>query len=152
MYHCALPTWLPDVTSSNVTLHRRGLPWKGGMHTYATGRRGFLPIRESFDRKWHYETSCDSVELALENMGARMPDRKCPCVLSRTAGSYNLIIFYELALSLVICPFPPILFSWVAPSIITQPFFQVFSDMFEVLCGTPMVYFITSAFLLWYFC
>jgi hypothetical protein len=25
--------------------------------------------------------------------------------------SYNLIIFYELALSLVICPFPAILFS-----------------------------------------
>ena len=45
-------------------------------------------------------------------------------VLSRTSGSYSLIIFYELALSLVICPFPAILFSWRAPSIITQPFFS----------------------------
>jgi hypothetical protein len=43
-------------------------------------------------------------------------------VLSRTPGSYNHIIFYELALSLVIYPFSVILFSWVAPSIITQPF------------------------------
>ena len=58
-------------------------------------------------------------------------------VLSRTSGSYNLIIFYELALSLVFCPFPALLFSWGAPSIITQPFFRVFSDMFEVLCSTP---------------
>ena len=56
-------------------------------------------------------------------------------MLSRTSGSYSLIIFYELALSLVICPFPAILNSWGVPSIITQPFFRVFSDMFEVLCG-----------------
>jgi hypothetical protein len=96
--------------------------------------------------------TCGPVELALENMGARMCDRTCPCVLSRSSGSYNLIIFYDLTLSLVICPFPAILFSWGAPSIITQPFFQVFSDMFEVLCGTPMVYSITSAISLWYFC
>ena len=49
-------------------------------------------------------------------------------VLSRTSGSYNLIIFYELALSLVFCPFPAILFSWGALSMITQPFFRVFSN------------------------
>ena len=67
-------------------------------------------------------------------------------VLSRTTGSYNLIIFYELALSLVICPFPAILFSWGAPSIITHPFFRLFSDMFEVLCSTPRVFSITSVF------
>ena len=72
-------------------------------------------------------------------------------VLSRTSGSYNLIIFYELVLSLVICPFPAILFLWGAPSIITQPFFRVFSDMFEVLCSTLRVLSMTSAFSLWYF-
>ena len=71
-------------------------------------------------------------------------------VLSRTSGSYNLIIFYELALSLVFCPFPAI-FSWGMLSIITQPFFRVFSDMFEVLCSTPMMFSTTSAFSLWYF-
>ena len=36
-------------------------------------------------------------------------------VISRTSASYNRF----LALSLVICPFPAILFSWGAPSIIT---------------------------------
>jgi hypothetical protein len=53
-----------------------------------------------------------------------------PCHFIFSIVSYNLIIFYKLALSLVICPFPAILFSWRAPSIITQPFFRVFSDMF----------------------
>jgi hypothetical protein len=52
-----------------------------------------------------------------------------------TSEFYSLIIFYELALSLVVCPFPAILNSWGAPSIITQPFFRVFLDMSEVLCG-----------------
>ena len=41
-------------------------------------------------------------------MGARMRDRKFPGVLSMTSGSYSFIIVYELALSLVICPFPAI--------------------------------------------
>jgi len=80
-----------------------------------------------------------------------MRDRKFPGVLFMTSGSYSFIIVYELALSLVICPFPAILFSWGAPSIITQPFFRVFSDISEVLCSTPMVFSITSAFSLWYF-
>ena len=34
-----------------------------------------------------------------------------PAILFSSCASYNLIIFYELALSLVICPFPAILFS-----------------------------------------
>jgi hypothetical protein len=34
-------------------------------------------------------------------------------VFSTTSASYNLIIFYELALLLVICPFPAILFSYI---------------------------------------
>jgi len=34
-----------------------------------------------------------------------------PAILFSLSASYNLIIFYELALSLVICPFPAILFS-----------------------------------------
>ena len=34
-----------------------------------------------------------------------------PAILFSLCASYNLIIFYELALSLVICPFPAILFS-----------------------------------------
>jgi hypothetical protein len=46
-----------------------------------------------------------------------MRDRKCHWVLSRTSVSYNLIIFCELALSLVFCPFPALLCSWGAPSI-----------------------------------
>ena len=59
-------------------------------------------------------------------------------VLSRTSGPYNLIIFYELALSLVICPFPTVLFSWGAPSIITfltkVCCFRICS---RLLCSTP---------------
>jgi hypothetical protein len=34
-----------------------------------------------------------------------------PAILFSLCASYNLIIFYELALLLVICPFPAILFS-----------------------------------------
>jgi hypothetical protein len=34
-----------------------------------------------------------------------------PAILFSFSVSYNLIIFYELALSLVICPFPALLFS-----------------------------------------
>jgi hypothetical protein len=33
-----------------------------------------------------------------------------PAILFSLSPSYNLIIFYQLALSLVICPFPAILF------------------------------------------
>jgi hypothetical protein len=59
-------------------------------------------------------------------------------VLSRTSGSYNLIIFYKLALSLVICTFPAILCSWGAPSIITfltkVCCFRICS---RLLCSTP---------------
>jgi hypothetical protein len=36
-----------------------------------------------------------------------------PAILFSLSVSYNLIIFYEQALSLVICPFPAILFSLV---------------------------------------
>jgi hypothetical protein len=38
-------------------------------------------------------------------------DMKNTAILFSLSVSYNLIIFYELALSLVICPFPAILFS-----------------------------------------
>ena len=34
-----------------------------------------------------------------------------PAILFSLSAAYNLIIFYELALSLVICPFPTILYS-----------------------------------------
>jgi hypothetical protein len=34
-----------------------------------------------------------------------------PAILFSLSASYNLIIFYELALLLIICPFPAILFS-----------------------------------------
>ena len=34
-----------------------------------------------------------------------------PAILFSLSACYNLIIFYDLALSLVICPFPAILFS-----------------------------------------
>ena len=37
-----------------------------------------------------------------------------PAILFSLSASYNIIIFYELALSLVICPFPAILFSLAA--------------------------------------
>ena len=125
-----------DLIKHHVT--PKGFPWKGRVRAYAT-------------RSCAISDQTSTIGLTLENMGARMRDRKFPGVLSMTSGSYSFIIVYELALSLVICPFPAILFSWGAPSIITQPFFRVFSDMSEVLCSTPMVFSITSAFSLWYF-
>ena len=139
------------VIKLNVT--PKGFHWKGGMLPCTTGSRIFLPIRAYFDRKWRYETSYDPAELPLENMGAHMRDRKCPWVWSYLfSKSYNLIILYELTLSLVICPFTAILFSWGAPSIITfltkVCCFRICS---RLLCSTPRVISTTSAFSLWYF-
>jgi hypothetical protein len=46
-----------------------------------------------------------------------------PAILFSLSASYNLIIFYELALLLVICPFPAILFS-LSPSFFLLFFLQ----------------------------
>ena len=78
---CALypPYWGLFIRSDVIKRHvtPNASPWKGGMGACATGSRGFLPIRESLDRIWRYETSCDPVELSLDNMEARMRNRKC---------------------------------------------------------------------------
>jgi len=84
MYHCAWPTWLPEVTS--VTWPRRGFPWKGGVLACATESCAISD-----------QTSTEGIP--LEGWDARMRDRKCPWVLSIPSASYNLIIFYELTLS-----------------------------------------------------
>jgi hypothetical protein len=60
---------------------------------------------------------------------------------SKKKAPEPVAIFYELALSLVICPFPAILFSWGAPSIITQPFFVCVREhpmgTFDRVCALP---------------
>ena len=70
---------------------------------------------------------------------------------SRDPGSYNLIIFYELALSLVFCPFHAILFSWGVPSIIIfltkVCCFRICSRCCVVL---EVVYHVRVAFLLYF--
>jgi hypothetical protein len=71
-------------------------------------------------------------------------------VLSRTSGSYSLIIFYELALSLIICPFPAILFTLRAPSIITQPFFKgVFGYVFHHVRVLVVVFLLNNLRVKW---
>ena len=128
------------------------MPWKSGVRASATGSYTISAIVGPFHRKWRHQTSPDPLGATLgrvvcthaEPEAVQYPIKRFPkgfrwkiwehactiasaiCVLSRTSGSYNLIIFYELALSLVICPFPAILFSLGAPSIIAQPFFWCF--------------------------
>jgi hypothetical protein len=126
-------------------------PWRGGVRACATGSCAISTLLWPFHRKWRHQTSRDPECFHWKSPVCACAIGSALGVLSRTSGSYNLIIFYELALSLVICPFPAILFSWGVPSIITQPFCRLFSDMFEVLCSTPRVFSITSAFSLWYF-
>ena len=65
-------------------------------------------------------------------------------VLSRTSAS---MIVYELTLSLVICPFSAILFSWGAPSIIT---FLTKVCCFRICCVVLQAVQGVSAFSLWY--
>ena len=108
MYHCTWSTWLPEVTSrdpegvslrrvracttgiyaistpsgafslevtsSNVTWLQRGS--LGKVRTCATGSCAIFALVGPFDRKWRHQTS--PVGLQLENMRARMRDRKCP--------------------------------------------------------------------------
>ena len=80
----------------------------------------------------------------LENIRARMRDRKCPRVVSRTLASY----YPFPALSLIICPFPAILFSSRAPSIIT---FLTKVCCFRICCVVLQAVQGVSAFSLWYF-
>ena len=111
-----------DVIKRHVT--PKGFTCKRGMHACATGSRDFSLLeslltgndvikRHPQSFPWKIWERAYAIESALR-------------VLSRTFGSYNLIIFCELALSLVFCPFPALLFSWGSPSIITQPFFGCF--------------------------
>jgi hypothetical protein len=122
-------------TECNVTKGHvipKGFPWKGGVRACAIGICAVFSLVGSFHRKWHHQTSRDPKGIPLEAWGARMCNRKLcnirlnvirraslgkygsaharPEVPSRTPGSYNLIIFYELVLSLVISPFPPFYF------------------------------------------
>ena len=134
-----------DVTECHVT--RRG-SLEGYAHVH--------PEVAQYPPQWGLFTGNDVIKRHPQGFPWKIWERECATgsvigVLSRTSASYNLIICYELALSLVICPFPAILCSWGAPSIITQPFFRLFSAMFEVLYSTPRVFSISSAFPLWYF-
>jgi hypothetical protein len=70
-----------DVTKSHVT--PKEFPWKGGVRTCTTGSCTLSAQVGPFHRKdgVHACTIFDQrspVGLPLENMGARMHDRKCP--------------------------------------------------------------------------
>jgi hypothetical protein len=168
MYHCAWPevAWLPDVTP-------KGVPLEG----CAIGSCGISALLGPFHRKWRHQTSRDPEgdpwkcarmrNRKLRNIrpsGAFSPKvtssnvtrRASPGtgshvigsalgVLSRTSAS---MIVYELTLSLVICPFPAILFSWGAPSIIT---FLTQVCCFRICCVVLQAVQGVSAFSLWYF-
>ena len=111
-----------DVIKRHVT--PKGFTCKRGMRACATGSRGFSLLESLL-------TGNDLIKRHPHSFPWKIWERAYAIesahgVLSRTFGSYNLIIFYELALSLASCPFPALLFSWGAPSIITQPFFGCF--------------------------
>ena len=72
--------------------------------TCATGSCAIFTLVGPFDRKWCYETLPRSDRRGVEGVCMR---NTCP------SGPFSP----ELALSLVICPFPAILFAWGAPSI-----------------------------------
>jgi len=145
MYHCARPevAWLPDVTS--VTWPRRGFPWNGGVRACNRKLRNIRPSGH-FHRKWRHQTSPEG---GSPGTGSHVIGSALGVWSYLFSKSYNLIIFYELALSLVICPFSAILFSWEAFNNYISYKSLLFSDMFEVLCSTPRVS--ASAFSLWYF-
>ena len=90
---------------------------------YAQPEVAQYPLVRPFDRK-----------LATGNAFPRFflsSSTKCWLgVFSTTSASYNLIIFYELALLLVICPFPAILFSYIIVCIYIYIY---------MLCSTPRV-------------
>ena len=87
----------------------RGFHWEDGVRACAIGSCEISALVGPFHRKWRHQTT---------------PEGGSPRTVSHVIGSglgvwsylfsksYNIIIFYELALSLVICPFPVILFSW----------------------------------------
>jgi hypothetical protein len=121
--------WLPD-----VTWPRRGFPW---VCTCATGSCTISALVGTFHWKWRHQTSPEGIPLEgcvhaqpevvqypikrhKEGFPRKICERACVIgsalgVLSMTSGSY----YRFLALSLVICPFPTILFSWGVLSIIT---------------------------------
>ena len=109
MHHCAWPTWLPK-----VRWPRMGS--LGRVRARATRNCTISALVGPLHRKWRNQVSSVGLPLELE---VTWPEGPLWKVLSRTSASYNLIIFYEIAFSLVICPFPAILFSLGAPSIIT---------------------------------
>jgi len=124
MYHCTwpevaqYPPYWDRFTGSDVIkrhLTPKEFTWKGGMRACPTGSRWILPIREYFDRKWRYETSCDPVELPLENMEARMGDQKWG--------------FPAFVLTIVVVQNVPLR---MTGSEGCPPFCRVFLDIFEV--------------------
>jgi hypothetical protein len=170
MYHCAWPevAWLPDVTPKGVPLEGcahaqsevveyppfwglftesdvikhhvtpQGIPWKCARMR----NRKLRNIRPSgaFSPK---VTSSNVTRRASPGTGSHVIGSALG-VLSRTSAS---MIVYELTLSLVICPFPAILFSWGAPSIIT---FLTKVCCFRICCVVLQAVQGVSAFSLWY--
>jgi hypothetical protein len=171
MYHCAWPevAWLPDVTPKGVPLEGcahaqsevveyppfwglftesdvikhhvtpKGIPWKCARMR----NRKLRNIRPSgaFSPK---VTSSNVTRRASPGTGSHVIGSALG-VLSRTSAS---MIVYELTLSLVICPFSAILFSWGAPSIIT---FLTKVCCFRICCVVLQAVQGVSAFSLWNF-
>ena len=112
MYHCAWLTLLPEVTWPWVTWHRRGSLRR--LRECATRSCAIFALEGLFHRKWRRRTSPVRLPLELEVTRSEVP---LGCSLGRPHPKVACLL--EVYLSLVICPFPAILFSRGAPSIIT---------------------------------
>jgi hypothetical protein len=75
--------------------------------------------------------------IVVASMGFSFPD-----ILFSLSASYNLIIFYELALLMVICLFPAILFS-LSASYDLIIFYEL--ALLLVICPFPAILFLLSA-------
>jgi hypothetical protein len=134
-----LGPFLPEVTASNITWPRRGS--LGSVHACVTGSCAISALVGPFHRKWR---SSNVTRGASPGTGSHVIGSALG-VLSRTSAS---MIVYELTLSLVICPFPAILCSWGAPSIIT---FLTKVCCFRICCVVLQAVQGVSAFSLWNF-
>ena len=124
----------PEVTSSNVKWPRSSLGRVGYAHAQ--------PEVGDFSLLASLLTGNDVIKLHVIPYAFpwKIWQRACTTgsalgMLSRTSASYILIIFHELALSLVFSSFLATLLSWGAPWIITQPWITVFN--FTFLCVLP---------------
>jgi hypothetical protein len=73
MYHCAWPTWLPEVTWPKVTWLRRGSLVR--VSALPTENCAISALMGPFDRKWCYDTSPVGLPLKLEVTRPEVPLR-----------------------------------------------------------------------------